>query len=702
MFSIKHILVAVILAPCLCGVAVQAVVYEPNLPAGFPPFILEKTDDAAPGIFIGSVRQGYFNNFYTILDGAGNLQYFSKNQPLSRFVQPNGFIAAMPMGAGMVDFKDETLTRVDSFAMTPEYSLDTHDVKLLPNGHVLLMGKEVRSVDMSQLVPGGRPDAQVTGNVIQELDANKQVIFEWHTFDHIPITDSFHDLTQKNIDYAHINSVALDPLDDTILASLRTTSEIVKISRTTGQVVWRLSGKGNDFTFIGEHEENAPYYTVGQHDVTRLPNGSIIYFDNGNISGGGINPSDRDYSRAVEYDLDEDAMTATLVWDYRHTPDISAGCTGAVKRFDNGNTFIDWGCAIAKSGVAFTEVTPSGEVVAEMTFPQPGPSASLTKQVWNRPDVVTWQTYSNIEVDQTYDATEAGVSVTVKSLEGSLSYNGLVIRKYDEATRFPRFVGVEPQLLVKRVTLESYGITDTGVDVTFDATDLGANDTSQLTVYYRPFIGRGQFAALETIHGDGETLTVMNVALGEFVFGYPDALEIPFEPIQAEPVELVWTPRGFARFYHLQVATDAAFTDLVLDQSGLMSTHYTLDTVAPDTTYYWRVSTTNSGGTGQWATQSFTTAPTTIQVTVPNGGESWQRGLSYFIRWNDNLAADVAIELYKGDTFVQTIMDQAPSIGAYEWEVDLDLEPGNDYSIRITSAIDAAIADDSDAAFTIQ
>ena len=69
--------------------------------------------------------------------------------------------------------------------------------------------------------------------------------------------------------------------------------------------MWRLGGKMNQFTFIGEHPENAPYYTVGQHDVHRLANGNLLYFDNGNISGGGVTPNDRTYCRAVEYALDE-------------------------------------------------------------------------------------------------------------------------------------------------------------------------------------------------------------------------------------------------------------------------------------------------------------------------------------------------------------------------------------------------------------
>ena len=152
--------------------------------------------------------------------------------------------------------------------------------------------------------------------------------------------------------------------------------------------------------------------------------------------------------------------------------------------------------------------------------------------------------------------------------------------------------------------------------------------------------------------------------------------------------------------YHLQVAKDAEFTALALDESGLTETQYTLDTVAPHTTHYWRVRTTNDGGTGDWSVRSFMAVAPMIQVTVPNGGEQWQCGLNYFIQWNDNLAEDVVIELYKGDSLLQTI-DTVSGIGAYEWEVDLALETGDDYSVAVKSAVDDTIIDVSDAPFTI-
>ena len=217
---------------------------------------------------------------------------------------------------------------------------------------------------MSKIVTGGRPDAQVTENVIQEIDANKNVVFEWHALDHIPITDSFYNLTAQNIDYAHFNSVNIDPIDNNLLISFRTTGEITKVNRTTGEIIWRFGGKGNQFTFIGEHEENAPYYFVGQHCIWRKTNGNLLFFDNGNLMGAGTTPSDRSYSRAVEYKIDEVNKTAELVWEFRHSPDIKTPSNGRVQTLSNGNILIDWGSATQNTSKVplVTEVTPAGEV----------------------------------------------------------------------------------------------------------------------------------------------------------------------------------------------------------------------------------------------------------------------------------------------------------------------------------------------------
>jgi hypothetical protein len=250
-------------------------------------------------------------------------------------------------------------------------------------------------------------------------------------------------------------------------------------------------------------------------------------------------------------------------------------------------------------------------------------------------------------------------------------------------------------------------------DVSFDIQGIDFGDPARLTVYHRPCVGQGIFTPLPTGYDSvARQLIVSDVQFGEFIFTYPDAPEVPLQPIlytpedlamvnQEQPVTLEWTSRGFTRSFQLQVATNNEFTALIVDESGLTETRYILDTVEPEATYYWRVSMSNHGGTSDWASRSFTTVAPMIHLTAPNGGELWQRRVEYFIRWDDNLAEDVELELYKDNAFVKTI-ETVPSIGAYEWWIDNELEPSDNYSIKVKSTNDENLADSSDSIFSIQ
>ncbi|MCX6929996.1 MAG: hypothetical protein NT154_43305 [Verrucomicrobia bacterium] len=88
-------------------------------------------------------------------------------------------------------------------------------------------------------------------------------------------------------------------------------------------------------------------------------------------------------------------------------------------------------------------------------------------------------------------------------------------------------------------------------------------------------------------------------------------------------------------------------------------------------------------------------------MTVPNGGEAWQRGLSYVIQWNANIAENVALDLYKGGVLVKTLTTNAANIPAYTWPVSVTFAPGSDYSLKIRSTTNAALFDLSDAPFSI-
>jgi hypothetical protein len=709
----------IILSVILTIVSLPAAGDTIDLPADFPNLVIHKYGETAPGVFIGYLGANA-TDYYVVLDQSGNPLFYSKTDQMSYpGVMFNGLISAQgykysnPTITKGYTLKDETFTVVDSFELVGDYAFDIHDFKVMPNGHALLIGTHSVPVDMSQIISGGKPNAQVTDDVVQEIDTHKNVVFEWHSIDHIPITDSFYNLTAQNIDYAHFNSVYIDPLDNNLLISFRTTSEIVKVSRSTGEIIWRFGGKGNQFTFIGEHEENAPYYFVGQHCIWRKTNGNLFFFDNGNITGGGVTPCDRTYSRAVEYKIDETNKTATLAWEFRHTPDISTPSNGRVQTLSNGNVMIDWGAATQNTASVpiATEVSPAGQVVYEMYFSSYTKGARLQKYIWNSPDLVKSQAFQNITSGNTYSSDKAGASITVNSLTGKES-NGLAVKRHADAVRFPMYPGKAPQVMLERVTMSVFGIDDMSCDIAFNIDGMDFKDPNQMTVYHRPYEGKGVFMPLLTFYNTGtKKVDVFNAGPGEFIFTYPDIHGNPLPPVlnapkdlstvsYAQPVTFEWTAKGLFQSFHLQVAKDAEFNELIVDEPNMTGFKYVLNTVEPLTTYFWRVNTNYYGSVSDWASASFTAVAPEIKVTAPNGGEQWHKGLTYFIQWQYNMDDNVAIDLYNGNVFVKTIATVS-GIHALEWEVDLGLRPGINFYIKVRSVADGTISDISDAPFSI-
>ena len=114
--------------------------------------------------------------------------------------------------------------------------------------------------------------------------------------------------------------------------------EITKIDRQTGDIIWRLGGVNNEFTFLNDSldfQHSIPTPFCYQHDIRRLTNGNISIYDNGNYK----HPK---YSRMVEYQLDELNMTATLTWEYRDSLFNYSPWMGNVQRLQNENIIGAW------------------------------------------------------------------------------------------------------------------------------------------------------------------------------------------------------------------------------------------------------------------------------------------------------------------------------------------------------------------------
>jgi len=94
--------------------------------------------------------------------------------------------------------------------------------------------------------------------------------------------------------------------------------------------------------------------------------------------------------------------------------------------------------------------------------------------------------------------------------------------------------------------------------------------------------------------------------------------------------------------------------------------------------------------------------PSSILVQSPNGGESWQIGSTQIIQWDDDVSGMVNIKLYKGGYYNQTITNSTLSDGQYTWSIPADLEPGDDYKIKVQSNSNTGVYDYSNSYFSIE
>jgi hypothetical protein len=314
------------------------------------------SDNPSPGNILTTLIENVSNYIY-VFDNNAVPKYARlmphtisdlKPQPSGRITYYDGFIK------GFVAL-DPTLNAIDTFAMKNGYKTDSHEILLLNSGNIILFSYDPRIVDMSKVVAGGNPAATVTGLVIQELDANRNLVFQWRSWDHFNISDSYSDLLSSVVDYVHGNSIDADT-DSTLIISSRNMNEVTKINRLTGQIIWRLGGKNNEFIF-----ENDPRHFAGQHSAIKQKNGNLTLFDNGL----GLDPQ---YSRGIEYEMDETGKKVKLVHEYRHVPDVFANISGNLQRLDDGNTFIFWGPAIDHSKQFIDEFNQTGNLIFEAKF----------------------------------------------------------------------------------------------------------------------------------------------------------------------------------------------------------------------------------------------------------------------------------------------------------------------------------------------
>ena len=262
------------------------------IPDDFPTVHTYKTGETGQGYIFLSVSTDVEGTGYYVfmIDDEGqplNYKKLDHDYAYDFKVQPNGLLSYAQFlshhtytgGGNCIHMViDENMNVVDSFQLKNGYIAEAHDFQLLPNGHALAFGYYLTQMDLSDIVEGGYPNALVSGGIVQEFDQDKNVVWQWRSWDHYDPEN--YDLGRRaanqTVSLFHLNTINLDTDDNLILA---TPSWTKKIDRKTGEILWHLGGTENEFSFVGVDSLEGVGDVTG-HAFYRLENGNYLIYDN--------------------------------------------------------------------------------------------------------------------------------------------------------------------------------------------------------------------------------------------------------------------------------------------------------------------------------------------------------------------------------------------------------------------------------------
>ena len=126
--------------------------------------------------------------------------------------------------------------------------------------------------------------------------------------------------------------------------------------------------------------------------------------------------------------------------------------------------------------------------------------------------------------------------------------------------------------------------------------------------------------------------------------------------------------------------------------------------VAAADDYQVKVYSRSNVSIGDLSDGAFSVAESGVQVTAPNGGESWRTGDTQTVTWTTAGAAGASLELqlWKGGAFARTLASAVDAgLGAYDWTLPYNLTAGADYQVRAACIDQPSLTDLSDGVFTV-
>lgn len=305
-----------------------------------------------------------------------------------------------------------------------------HQPQEMPNGNFLIFTAEAREIDNCHSdhfnLEAPRRKALVVGDGVAEMDRRSgELLWRWSAFDHLDpmrigygATDDYWTLRgfAGALDWTHGNGASYDARDDSVVLSLRHQDALIKVDRASGRIKWILGepegwGRLSDRLLKPVNLARWPYHG---HNPRVTPEGTLMFFDNGTWGARPPKapvPPHRNFSRAVEYRVDEERMTVEEVWasarTFSETAPHSPDMGDAHKLPRTGNRLAIWAhCVAPVPGQSYSNRDRSGIFFNELSMPSllreyAGDDSSdivFELKLHDANDLVNWGIYGGLVV----------------------------------------------------------------------------------------------------------------------------------------------------------------------------------------------------------------------------------------------------------------------------------------------------------------
>ena len=247
-----------------------------------------------------------------------------------------------------------------------------HDISELPDGNLLAV-----SNDVDMFTSGTREDHAIiidrkTGAIIKEYNFNKILDNTRDPYNHFDPGI----VNVANIDWMHMNAAVYDEENNSLIVSSPIQSEVVSIDLDTEEINW----------ILGPHEgyEGSSAYLAGylltpvgddfewqwcQHAPMILPDFDndpdtidLLLLDNGqnkSFDEEDATPAEDNYSRGVQYRINQKTMTVEQIWEYgkeRGSECYATFLGDADYLYEMGNRLLCFGGQLRLDGVPVDDI----------------------------------------------------------------------------------------------------------------------------------------------------------------------------------------------------------------------------------------------------------------------------------------------------------------------------------------------------------